>query len=132
MRPAGPDGTAQVLRLASRCGATGSRVTVAEALALLLPVLDRPDARADPELFGAALVTATLAARYADIAAALRLGEQAVKVARQLNADRLLIESLAALGATLTTSSASRSEDWPSDGKLSSAPASWAMMSCSA
>jgi hypothetical protein len=35
-----------------------------------------------------------------DIAAALRLGEQAIKLARQLDTDRLLIESLAALSAT--------------------------------
>jgi hypothetical protein len=56
-----------------------------------------PDARVDPELFGAALVSAAHAASRDDIAAARRLGEQAVEVARQLGADRLLIESLAAL-----------------------------------
>jgi tetratricopeptide (TPR) repeat protein len=67
-----------------------------EALTLLLPVLDRPGARADPELFGTALVTAAIAARYADITAALRLGDQAVKLARQLDDGPLLIESLAA------------------------------------
>jgi hypothetical protein len=68
-----------------------------EALALLRPALDRPEAQADPELFAAALVTATIAARAADITAALRLGEQAVRLARQLDTGRLLIESLAAL-----------------------------------
>jgi predicted ATPase/class 3 adenylate cyclase len=93
------DGTAQVLRL----GVALRRYWMArsrdeEALALLTPALDRPEARADPELFGAALVTAAIAARYADVTAALRLGDQAVKVARQLGTGRLLIESLAALG----------------------------------
>ena len=70
-----------------------------EAVALLTPVLDRAEARADAELFVAALVTAAIAARYADVTAGLRLGAQAVKLARQLNDDRLLIESLAALSA---------------------------------
>jgi len=68
-----------------------------EALALLRPALNRPDARADPELFGAALVTAAFAARRVDMALALRLGDQAVTLARQLQAGRLLIESLATL-----------------------------------
>jgi predicted ATPase/class 3 adenylate cyclase len=93
-----PDGTAQVLRL----GVALERYWRArnrgqEALALLGPTLDRPDARADPELYGAALVTATIAARRVDIPAALRLAEQAVTLARQLDASRLLIQSLAAL-----------------------------------
>jgi predicted ATPase len=93
-----PDGTAQVLRL----GVALRRYWMArskdeEGLALLLPVLDRPEAQADPELFGAALVTAAIAARYADVTAAQRLGDQAVKLARQLGTGRLLIESLAAL-----------------------------------
>ena len=70
-----------------------------EALALLLPVLDRPEARADQALFGTALVTAALAARGIDIALARQLGEQAVELARQLDAGRLLIESLSALSS---------------------------------
>jgi predicted ATPase/class 3 adenylate cyclase len=94
----GPGGTAQVLRF----GAALQRYWITrargeQALALLVPALDRPDARADPQLFGAALVSAAHAASRDDIAAARRLGEQAVEVARQLGADRLLIESLAAL-----------------------------------
>ena len=60
-------------------------------------MLDRPDARTDPEMFGEALVTATLTARFVDVGAALRLGDQAVAHARKLGADRLLAESLAAL-----------------------------------
>jgi predicted ATPase/class 3 adenylate cyclase len=95
-----PDGTAQVLRFGvalKRYWRVRNRDE--EALALLLPALDRPDAGADPELFGAALVTVALAARGVDIAAARRLCEQAVTLARQLGTGRLLIESLAALSA---------------------------------
>jgi predicted ATPase/DNA-binding XRE family transcriptional regulator len=95
-----PDGTAQVLRFSvalKRYWRVRNRDE--EALALLLPALDRPEARADPELFGAALVTAARAARLVDLAGALRLGEQAVTLARKLDAGRLLIESLAALSA---------------------------------
>ncbi len=98
---ADPDRTEQVLRF----GGALKRYWVArnrdaEALALLMPVLDRPEARANPELLETALLTAAIAARYVDIAAALRLGEQAVKLARQLDTDGLVIESLAALSAT--------------------------------
>jgi len=95
-----PGGTAQVLRLGVALGRYWmTRYQDEEALGLLRPALDRPDARADPELFGAALVTATRAASRADVAQALRLGDQAVTFARQLQAVRLLIESLAALSA---------------------------------
>jgi predicted ATPase len=95
-----PDGTAQVLRF----GAALKRywrphAQDEEALALLMPALRRPDARADPELFGMALITAANAARWVDIAMARRLIEQAAGLARQLDADRLLIESLATLSA---------------------------------
>jgi predicted ATPase/class 3 adenylate cyclase len=92
------DRTAQVLRFGAaltRYWRSGAQEE--EALALLLPVLDRPEARADPELFETALLTTARAARWVDTAKALRLGEQAVQLARQLDADRLLIESLAAV-----------------------------------
>jgi predicted ATPase/class 3 adenylate cyclase len=95
-----PDGTGQVLRFGvalRRYWITRTRNE--EALATLLPVLGRPEARADPELFVTALVTAALAARGVDIALARQLGEQAVGLARQLDASRLVIESLAALCA---------------------------------
>jgi hypothetical protein len=72
----------------------------AEALGLLVPVLRRPDARADAELFGAALITAIIAAHPIDIAAARELGDQAMELARQLGDDRLLIDSLAVHCAT--------------------------------
>ena len=93
-----PDGTALVLRLGvalDRYWRARSRLQ--EAFGLLVPVLRRPDARADPALFAAALVTATWAACWIDIATARHLAEQAVQVARQLGDDRLLIRSLAAL-----------------------------------
>ena len=70
-----------------------------EAFGLLVPALQRPDARADPALFAAALVTAALVACFIDVATARHLAEQAVEVARQLGDDRLLIRSLAALCA---------------------------------
>jgi predicted ATPase/class 3 adenylate cyclase len=93
-----PDGTEQVLRM----GVALRRYWMArsreeEAAALLLPVLDRPEARTDSGLFAAALVTAATAANRGDITRALRLGDQAITLARQLDDDRLLIESLATL-----------------------------------
>jgi predicted ATPase/class 3 adenylate cyclase len=97
---AAPDGTAQVLRFGAalkRYWITRSRDQ--EAFSFLVPVLDRPDGRAHPELFGTALLTAAIAARHVDMATALRLGEQAVTLARQLETEPLLIESLAALSA---------------------------------
>ncbi len=94
-----PDETAQGLRLGvalKRYWITRSRV--GEGLALLMQVLDRPEARADPHLLGAALATAASHAnRFGDIARARQLAEQAVTVARQLDDDRLLIESLGTL-----------------------------------
>ena len=93
-----PDGTALVLRLGVALDRYGkARDRLQETFGLLVPVLRRPDARADPALFAAALVTATWAACWIDIAAARQLAEQAVQVARQLGNDRLLIRSLAAL-----------------------------------
>jgi predicted ATPase/class 3 adenylate cyclase len=94
-----PGGTAQVLRL----GVALRRYWMArsreeEAAALLLPVLDRPEARANPELFATALVTAATVVSRVDVASARRLGEQAVGFARQLDASRLLIDALATLG----------------------------------
>jgi hypothetical protein len=74
-----------------------ARFRLQETFGLLVPVLRRPDACADPALFAAALVSATWAACWIDIATARQLAEQAVQVARQLGNDRLLIRSLAAL-----------------------------------
>jgi non-specific serine/threonine protein kinase len=92
---ANPGGTEQVLRLSVALHRYWvMRSPLHETFALLRPVLDRPQARADPELFAAALITAAGAAILADIAAARQLGEQASEIARELGADRLVIESL--------------------------------------
>ena len=95
-----PDGTALVLRLGvalDRYWRARSREQ--EAFGLLIPVLQRPDARADPALFGAALDTAARVAQFIDVTAARQFAEQAVEVARRLGDDRLLINSLATLCA---------------------------------
>ena len=95
-----PDGTAVVLRLGvalDRYWRARSRLQ--EAFGLLVPVLRRPDARADPALFGAALVTAARAAFRIDGATARQLAEQAVQVTRHLGDERLLSRALALLCA---------------------------------
>ena len=93
-----PQGTGQVLRFGvalKRYWVTRDRDE--EAFALLMPVLDRPEARNDPELFGMALVAAASAASLVDAAIARRLAVQAVELARQLDAGRLLVKSLVIL-----------------------------------
>jgi tetratricopeptide (TPR) repeat protein len=96
-----PDGTAQVLRFGAALRRYwDARSRYAEVLALLLPVLERPWARADPGLFAAALVTADIAAEHIDFAAARRLGEQGVEFARHHGDNRLLTESLRTLCLT--------------------------------
>jgi predicted ATPase/transcriptional regulator with XRE-family HTH domain len=90
-----PQGTGQVLRFGvalKRYWLTRERDE--EAFALLMPVLDRPEARADPELFGLALIVAASAASLVDPAITRRLSEQAVEHARQFDGQRLLINSL--------------------------------------
>ena len=95
-----PDGTAVVLRLGVALDRYWwARSRLQEAFGLLVPVLRRPGAGADPALFAAALVTATGAAFFIDLAAARQLAEQAVQVARQLGDERLLSTALAALCA---------------------------------
>jgi predicted ATPase/class 3 adenylate cyclase len=95
-----PDGTAVVLRLGvalDRYWQPRSREQ--EALGLLVPALQRPDARADPALFAAALVTAAAVACLIDGATARQLAEQAVQVARRLGDERLLSRALGSLCA---------------------------------
>jgi len=95
-----PDGTGQVLRFGVALRHYWiARSLDSEAADLLLPVLDRPEASADLELFAAALVTAALCARDAGLPAAGQLGERAVELGRQLGDDRLLIEALSVLCA---------------------------------
>jgi predicted ATPase/class 3 adenylate cyclase len=96
-----PGGTEQVLRLAVALDRYwAGRSQGGEALALLTPVLERPDARADPLLFGKALIVATSVSRVCDIATALRYSELAVEFARQLDDAQLLIQALALLSSS--------------------------------
>ena len=92
-----PDGTALVLRLGVALNSYWwVRSRQLETFGLLVPALRRPDAGADPALFGAALVTATIGANLIDVATARQLAEQAVQVARQLGDERLLSRALGA------------------------------------
>jgi predicted ATPase/class 3 adenylate cyclase len=96
-----PDGTTQVLRFGAALRVYWmTRSRNEEALSLLTPALERPDARTEPGLFGKALVTAATLAQFHDMAAARQLGEQAVEFARQQRDDRLLSDSLLVLSST--------------------------------
>jgi predicted ATPase/class 3 adenylate cyclase/tetratricopeptide (TPR) repeat protein len=91
----GPDGTAVVLRLGVALGRYWwARSRLPEAFALLVPVLGRPDAGADPALFTEALATAAVVASFIDLPTARQLAEQAVQVARPLGDERLLSRAL--------------------------------------
>ena len=93
-----PDGTALVLRLGVALDRYWlARAREPEALRQLMPVLQRPDAHADPALFAAALGTAALTAMYIDVAAARQHAERAVGFARQLGDERLLSSALGAV-----------------------------------
>jgi predicted ATPase/class 3 adenylate cyclase/Tfp pilus assembly protein PilF len=70
-----------------------------EALDLLEPVLKRPDARTDASLFGAAALTVAICGRWVSTIAARNWAEQAVELARQIDDEALLIESLSMLCA---------------------------------
>ncbi len=65
-----------------------------EIMTILLPVLQRPEARTQPQLLAGALVTAARLASFVDVHNAQRLGERAVEIARQLDDDRLLVSTL--------------------------------------
>jgi predicted ATPase/class 3 adenylate cyclase len=96
-----PNGTGQVLRFGVALRHYWlARSREREAAGLLLPVLERPEASANPGLFASALVTAALCAREAALGGASQLGERAVELARRLGEDRMLIEALSALCAS--------------------------------
>ncbi len=96
----GPDGTAVVLRLGVALWRYWeARSREQEAFALLASALQRPDARADPGLFAAALFAAAWVGCFVDVTAARHFAEQAVQVARPLGDDRLLISALTVLCA---------------------------------
>jgi predicted ATPase/class 3 adenylate cyclase len=89
-----PEGTEHVLRFGAalvRYWAENSRRE--RALGVIVPVFDRPEARADLALRCTALAGAAMIARGVDIELALRLGEEAMEIADQLGEDRLLIEA---------------------------------------
>jgi len=93
-----PDGTARVLRFGIallRYWFTRDRNE--EAAALLVPVLGRPEAAADPALFAEALASAATLTTFTDLPTSLQLAEQADEVAGRLGDDRLLILSRADL-----------------------------------
>ncbi len=96
-----PDGTAQVLRFGvalQRYWNTLYRNE--EAAGLLLPVLRRPDAAADPALLAQALVVAALSTLHSNLPTSLKLAEQADEVADRLGDNRLCILSLRMLCST--------------------------------
>ena len=96
------EGTEQVLRFGAalvRFWAENARRE--RAVGVLVPVLERPEARADPSLRSAALASAAMIARGVDMELALRFGEEAMVIADQLGEDRLLIEAGQVLCAIL-------------------------------
>jgi predicted ATPase/class 3 adenylate cyclase len=93
-----PGGTRSVLRFAvalDRYWMARSRAE--EAYALLMPVLERPDARADLPMFAEVLLITALSARVANLATSRRLAEQALGIARTLEPGPVLADSLALL-----------------------------------
>jgi predicted ATPase/class 3 adenylate cyclase/transcriptional regulator with XRE-family HTH domain len=88
-----PDATAQVLRLAIALWPYWGHWVYRgqEAAALLVPVLARPDAAADPAVFAEALFAASTL--VGDVAACVRLAEQMDQVASELGDNRLLAMS---------------------------------------
>jgi predicted ATPase/class 3 adenylate cyclase len=93
-----PDGTADVLRFGVALWRYwNARSREEEAAGLLVPVLERPEAAADPALFAEALVVAALHTTFMDMPTSLRLAEEADEVAGGLGDDRLLILSRAML-----------------------------------
>jgi predicted ATPase/class 3 adenylate cyclase len=95
-------GTADVLRFSGALREFWeTRFQISELAAdLILPVLDRPDADADPALFCTALIGGEVVCRNTSLDAATRLGEKAVELARHVGDQRVLVVSLAELAST--------------------------------
>jgi len=88
-----PDGTARVLRFGVALRRYWGARWEEEAAGLLVPVLSRPEAAADPALFAEALVVAANYTMFTDMPTSLQLAEKADQVANGLDDDRLLILS---------------------------------------
>jgi predicted ATPase/class 3 adenylate cyclase len=95
-----PGDTSQVLRFGVALWRYwGARTREEEGAGLLVPVLRRHEAAADPALFAEALVVAAFLTQFTDLPTGLQLAEQAAEVASGLGDDRLLVLSRAMLGA---------------------------------
>jgi predicted ATPase/class 3 adenylate cyclase len=92
-----PDGTSQVLRFGIALWRYWSaRYRFEEAAGLLVPVLGRPEAAADPAVFAEALLAAA-PTDFTDTPTSLQLALQADQVARGLGDSRLLVRTCLAL-----------------------------------
>jgi non-specific serine/threonine protein kinase len=85
-----PGGTAQALRFGIALQLYWAGRDRDGEAALLIPVLRRPEAAADPALFAEALTAAADHAQVSDLPTSLRLAQQAHQVARSLGDNRLL------------------------------------------
>jgi hypothetical protein len=93
-----PDQTAQVLRFGIALWKYWSwRSRNEEAAGLLLPVLRRAEAAADPALYAEALVFASALTLFMDLPTSLQLAQEADEVASGLGDDRLFVLSRGAL-----------------------------------
>jgi predicted ATPase len=94
------DGTAPALRFGVALDRYwGMRSRHEEAgVRLLIAALDRPDVSVDARLFCAALAVAAESATLIDLPKAWRMAGQALRIARELDDDRLLIRALVVQG----------------------------------
>jgi tetratricopeptide (TPR) repeat protein len=92
-----PDATEQVLRFGVALGRYWLWRDRDDETKLLVGVLRRPDAAADPALFAEALVTAAELTEITDLPTSLRLAQQARQVASALGDNRLLAPACAVL-----------------------------------
>jgi predicted ATPase/class 3 adenylate cyclase len=108
-----PDGTSQVLRFGIALWRYWiARYRIEEAAGLLVPVLRRPEAAADPVVFAEALLAAA-PTDFTDIPTSLQLAQQADQIARGLGDNRLLVRTCLALCQAY-----SQAGDWERAGPL--------------